>query len=1110
MVLIFWGVTPSQAGIFATDTINRTFTMPMAQSTGHLSLAEQQAGLTATYAQSAYNIAWLNETLPAFMTRDYMLAPFGPLEALADTKDAETWTAPTLMYSVDVECIQPRKLNDSGIISYQTEDCSVDHPTYPSDTDKEFATIYVGYGYEDGFADWYLGASCGANTTHKFLVQWTQKDATYKPTSPYDSPVAPIKEETALYCEPTYFSQAVNATVSVAGKSPVHVVATGPKMPLRENIFNTTSFEWGMSSGRQRFKNRGDYPIISWPSMKDQVQDMDLDLTYLGPMAGFAIAAYQRSAIDYLDPDLLKASYQAAYRLLFSRQMVDVLSSELDSSTATTGVRQYTSRAVTVVPAFAYLVEGLLGLVIIFAAFLLYISMARPRNLSSNPGNIGSMMALVAEQEDLLSFLKGHDQSTDKELKDAIKKRKFGLTKPDANSGFQLQLKDPDNFLEHRATTDLSRSSPFVGGVRPLELRLVTGLIFIGMNIAMLIVFAFYFVKSKRENGLPLPSNNRFVRQLVENYIPTAIATVIEPAWVVLNRLLCTLQPFEDLRRGKSSPSSSITVDYISLPPQLTFFKAMKARHWVLAAVCWMALLSNVLAVAFNGLFNEDIASVAHKANFTQPLVPTMDLTALNNTDTGFETVLFNRTVTDHFYVAMSNLTAGTPLSSWTDGRMYYMPFNETTHNNTWMHKADTRAYGVEMSCIQLQEGKGSNSVQHTMSSNGLAANYTFNINFGDDLPTCNERQQIDYGGIPNSLFAAEWTARLCDSEYTVSAWQRGNATRRENYTVTDEDISNVTFHSLESTFIACRPYIKTGLAEVIVDSFGTVQNASNIRYTDESSGDFFKQSPSEAAKYINYMMEYSRNLSDSGTFAFNWHNDSFPDDFYNYLIRETYDTNRLIDPTAPVPSFNEAAEPFANIYTELVALSFSANARLLFPQATGLTVEGYNIKPETRIFMSTAMFIIAETIIGLYIIVATIVYARRPWKFLPRLPTTIASNIAYFAASHAVLDLQGMSAMSAGSRNQQVQQMGHKYGFGSFIGTDRKAHIGIERQPFFTRLRKTTTGQITSASDSEEAGRGGAGVAQQQQEKKPWSTRLSQLKNKLVGRGQVVEGGMI
>ncbi|KAB2578245.1 hypothetical protein DBV05_g3192 [Lasiodiplodia theobromae] len=1013
------------------------------------------------------------------------------------------------MYSVDVECIQPPKVNNSGFISYHTEDCNVDHPTYSSDTGKEFATIYMGYSNEAGFADWYLSTSCGANATHKFLVQWTQKDSSYKPTSPYDSPVAEIKNETALYCEPTYFSQAVNATVSVPGRSPLHVVTTGPKVPLRESLFNTTSFEWGMNSGREQFKNRGDYPIISWPSMKDQVQDMDLDLTYLGPMAGFAIAAYQRPAIDYLDPDLLKASYQAAYRLLFSRQMVDVLSSELDSSTATGGTRQYTSRAVIVVPVFAYLVEGLLGLVIIFAAFLLYISMARPRNLSSNPGNIGSMMALVAEQEELLAFLKGHDQSTDKELKNAVKKMKFGLTKPDSNSGFQLELKDSDPALENRATTDLSRSSPFTGGVRPLELRSITGLVFISMNIVMLVVFAVYFVKSKRENGLPLPSTNRFVRQLVENYIPTAIATVIEPAWVVLNRILCTLQPFEDLRRGKSSPSSSITVDYTSLPPQLTFFKALKARHWILAAVCWMALLSNLLAVAFSGLFNEEIADVAYRTTFAQPLQPIMDITALNNTDTGFETVLFNRTVTDHFYIAMSNVTAGTPLSSWTDGRMYYMPFNQTTGNNdTWMHKATTRAYGVEMSCVQLQEGGGSNSVQHTMSSNGLAADYTFNINFGDESPACRERQEIDYEGIPNSLFAAEWTARLCDSEYIVSAWQRGNATRRENYTVTEVDISNVTFHSFESTFIACRPYIKTGLAEVIVDSTGIVQNASNFQETN-ASVEFFQHSPSDAARYINYMMDYSRNLSDSNTFAFNWHNDSYPDDYYNYLIRETYNTTRLIDPATPVPSFSEAAEPFANIYTELVALSFSANAALLFPQATELTVEGYNIKPEIRIFMSTAMFIIAETIIGLYIIVSIMVYIRRPWRFLPRLPTTIASNIAYFAASHAVLDLQGTSAMSQVARDKHVQQMGHKYGFGSFIGTDRKAHIGIERQPFFTKLRKTTTGQMTSASDSEEEGRGGAGAGQQREEKKkPWS-RLFHLKNRLA-RGQVVEGGMI
>lgn len=609
--------------------------------------------------------------------------------------------------------------------------------------------------------------------------------------------------------------------------------------------------------------------------------------------------------------------------------------------------------------------------------------------------------------------------------------------------------------------------------------------------------------------GLALPSTNRFVRQLVENYIPTAIATFIEPAWVVLNRILCTLQPFEDLRRGKSNPSSSITVDYTSLPPQLTFFKALRARHLVLAAVCWMALLSNLLAVAFSGLFNENIANIAHKTTFSQQLSPVLDTSALNNTDTGEETVLFNRTVTDHFYVAMSNLTAGTPLSPWTDGRMYYMPFNQTTNeNSTWLHEATTRAFGVEMSCAELREGEGPNSVQHTIATNALAANYTFNISFGEDFPACNVRQEIEYEGVPNSLFAAEWTIRLCDSEYTVSAWQRGNATRAANHTVIGEDISNVTIHSFDSTFVACRPYLKTGTADVIVNSAGVVQNASNFQRTNGSTDQFYKQSPSEMVRHINYMMEYSRNQSDSNTFAFNWHNDSYPDDYYNYLIKETYNTTRLLDPTTPVPSFSEAAEPFANIYTELVALSFSANAAMLFPPTTDLNVEGYVIKPEIRIFMSTPMFIIIETIIGLYIIVATMVYVRRPWRFLPRLPTTIASNIAYFAASHAVLDLKGTSALSADVRNHHVQHIGHKYGFGSFIGTDRKAHVGVERQPFFVKLRKTATGHLTSTSDSGEDGRGGAvAVQQQQKEKKPW-TSLVHVKERLL-RGRVEEGGM-
>lgn len=100
------------------------------------------------------------------------------------------------------------------------------------------------------------------------------------------------------------------------------------------------------------------------------------------------------------------------------------------------------------------------------------------------------------------------------------------------------------------------------------------------------------------------------MQNVLENYIPTAIATLIEPLWVLINRLLCMLQPIEELQDSKAKAKDSIDLNYSSLPPQLVFFKALRAHHFVLAIVCSMALLANVLSVTFAGLLNHNVIAV--------------------------------------------------------------------------------------------------------------------------------------------------------------------------------------------------------------------------------------------------------------------------------------------------------------------------------------------------------------------------------------------------------------------------------------------------------------------------------------------------------------------
>jgi hypothetical protein len=56
--------------------------------------------------------------------------------------------------------------------------------------------------------------------------------------------------------------------------------------------------------------------------------------------------------------------------------------------------------------------------------------------------------------------------------------------------------------------------------------------------------------------------------------------------WILINRLLCMLQPLEELQGSHSRACKSISLNYNSLPPQLTILKAARAGHLACNCTC--------------------------------------------------------------------------------------------------------------------------------------------------------------------------------------------------------------------------------------------------------------------------------------------------------------------------------------------------------------------------------------------------------------------------------------------------------------------------------------------------------------------------------------------
>jgi hypothetical protein len=223
-------------------------------------------------------------------------------------------------------------------------------------------------------------------------------------------------------------------------KLPQRYEPTGDKQPLPWNVFNTTNFEALMNSGALGMEVRGDVlPTKHIPNYLEVVAGTNLSLSSTGggivqPMVGLALGTGSQPLADYMNWKKLSTAYADAYRLLFARAMVDILTTDYQSSQPATGYRRVTTEAVVIEPVFAYVVEAFLGVVSICTIALLVLSLFRRRNLRTDPSTIASLMAIVAENQSLLSDLAELDCCTIEDMRKMLEQKRYKLINDDTGS----------------------------------------------------------------------------------------------------------------------------------------------------------------------------------------------------------------------------------------------------------------------------------------------------------------------------------------------------------------------------------------------------------------------------------------------------------------------------------------------------------------------------------------------------------------------------------------------------------------------------------------------------------------------------------------------------
>jgi hypothetical protein len=135
-------------------------------------------------------------------------------------------------------------------------------------------------------------------------------------------------------------------------------------------------------------------------------------------------------------------------------------------------------------------------------------------------------------------------------------------------------------------------------------------------------------------------------------------------------------------------------------------------------------------------------------------------------------------------------------------------------------------------------------------------------------------------------------------------------------------------------------------------------------------------------------------------------------------------------------------------IYGMMFVVFFSQYRDQLFNSKTPPTViPVQKIFPQARQMPSVTTFSITFGLLALYVISFVAIVVRRRSQYIPRLPNSLSSIIAYCFASTMLEDFKETYAMSTVEREKLLNCLGRMFGFGWFLGTDGELHHGIERE---------------------------------------------------------------
>ncbi|KAK6345828.1 hypothetical protein TWF730_010171 [Orbilia blumenaviensis] len=1046
-------LTPLQSSLLATVEKVSIFETSFNVTSQFLPLNASDSALTPEFLLTDQTITRLNGKLPGFTADGDSFLPFKPSENSfnGNAYTDSNWTVTGTAYSLAVECVRPDFLNVTSAPLPSSGDPYplMEYSLYHQFGDGVKACNITDFLYTKITIEDSISSSPRADT--EYFVEWDRP--TLKQWCGYKNTTTVAVANYRFFEEDTFGIQAVICELKGVQEY---------KQDITVNATTHEILERGSARRVGKFFSREEIDLIPFDAA---LFDKAAQAVLGSDRAVFADAKTDlrgtltkgRPIEALMDFEVLKDAAESAYKYFFSLAIATSPAYLSDAQEKIPGKIVARGQAIVVDRTFATVSDTFLGIVLVLGIILAAYSYQRGSSLKADPDSLSATMSLIANSE-LPSRFKGLDTANTKLLKDGVR--------------------DVDVMLGCRRTVDTSPRASFEEEPTPLHLRLTVGMSFLLAHLAIIAFLAYLFFES-RDSGLPVLSDNSFAFNLIWAFIPTLLATILEPIWASINRDISLLQPFYNLIKRNVPAKKSLSLKYQTIPV-LLMARSFMARDFLLSLVSFTTVLVSLLAVTLPGIFLVDLRAVEERLEFkpqvASPVIPgnfwLWDLTRWS----GEKADKF----LDPFAAARANISDGIALPPWSTREHAFIPVRPTgsSMGDLAFYRAYTLGFRGGMECRPIINGVNGETVTFHASNKTTTASFSlpniydgkpseliscgtvfgykppqitetspevYNASFGrwpfpnianraelfDQDPvedsivvTINSEKRADSpGDIINERNRIE---RLCSHVKPIAWSQRSFQRSGDEYMVNGPP---------KEAILICEPKFTAANFSVEVDMSGNIrsykQDGPSLNFND------FLQLPQYEFQ-VGILQIFER---------------------YSFPSRRTKDwagllmtilAKNMVDYTNHTELAKLADETSALSYSIFMAQSMEDFLVERDPTAN-LIISGKGYKYQKRVVMSVPLTITSLVVLGLFCCTLSLVYGFRRRKYLPRQPTSLASMIAYCQESSLLDDVAGTWAMSTSQRQKHLENLGFTYGFGWYQGWDGSRRLGVDKEPLLT-----------------------------------------------------------